>query len=296
VDQPQRARKWENIPADYNMRRAVKQEIGGLIPELKDRIYDVQPPAGGNDEPYGVIAFSEEIWKSSWAGYRQVIRLKLYAGASGLDQTDTWAEELIAGLHRKRVKNPDGTVFTLYYLGSREAERLEVSTGKVYRTLRFGVYIPETGTDGSVTWDEWLSALSAWTGSLLGSPWKVYETAWPSGPEDYAILWRMTGGETRMAGASLYEVRKRLTGHIVALDATSEQRAVVSLMEGLGTKVQLPLDPDQHRYMSVVEVSADLEADAFLDGQLRLTLVQRRMRPAEDAALIRRVDIHSILN
>lgn len=278
------------------MRAAVKQAIASLIPVLKDRIYDVQPPAGGNDEPYGVIAFSEEIWKSSWAGYRQVIRLQLYPGNAGMDQADVWAEKLSADLHRKRVSNPGSGAFTLHFLGARKAERLEASTGKACRTLRFGVYIPEAGADASTARDEWLMALKAWTGKLVGVSWKVYDTAWPSGPGDSAVLWRLTGGETKMAGASLYEVRKQFRGHITALDPAIEQRAVLALVEELGMKVQLPLDSDRRRYMSVVDVSADLEADAFLDGQLRLTLVQRLMRPAEDAALIRRVDVHSILN
>ncbi|WP_136603662.1 hypothetical protein [Paenibacillus dokdonensis] len=278
------------------MRAAVKQAIIGIVPILKDRLYDVQPPVEGGEEPYGVIAFGEEIWKSSWAGYRQVIRLKLYAGDAGLDQADTWAAALISGLHHKRVKNVDDSPFRLHYLGAREAERLEPATGKACRTLRFGVYNPEAGAGDAVAGpDEWLQALTDWTGGLLGKPWSVYYTAWPSGPADFAMMWRMTGCETKMAGASLYEVRKHYSGHITAPDAASEQLTAVSLIEGLGSKVQLPINADQRRYMSVAEVSADLQADSFLDGQLRLTLVQRQMRPAEEAALIRSVEIHPIL-
>ncbi|MDR9855971.1 hypothetical protein RJP21_20405 [Paenibacillus sp. VCA1] len=278
------------------MRAALKQAIGEIVPLLKDRLYDVQPPADGAAEPCGVIAFGEEIWKSAWAGYRQVVRLKLYAGAAGLDQADQWAESLIHGLHRKRVAHPDETPFTLYFLGAREAERLEPATGKAVRTLRFAVYVPEEGSSGSDPGtDEWLSALAGWTGKLLGGPWTVYRTAWPPGPDDQAVLWRMAGCETKMAGASLYEVRKHFVGHITAPNPDDEQRAVVSIVEGLGTQVQLPISTDQRRYMSVTEASADLNADAFLDGQVKLTLVQRRMRPAEEAALIRRVEIHPML-
>lgn len=278
------------------MRSAIKQAIAAVVPLLKDRLYDVKPPADEVMEPYGVIAFGEEIWKSSWAGYRQVIRLQLFAGDAGLDQADTWAEALISGLHRKRVKQADDSFVTLYYLGAREAERLEPQTGKACRTLRFGVYVPETGGgDVGTPTDEWLQALTGWTGRLLGTSWAVYHTAWPSGPEDNAALWRMIGCETKMTGASLYEVRKQYIGHVTGPNASSEQLAAASLIEGLGAEVQLPIDADQRKYMSVAEVSADMQADSFLDGQLRLTLVQRRMRPAEEAAFIRRVEIHPIL-
>lgn len=84
------------------MRAALKQAIAGIVPLLKDRLYDVQPPADGALEPFGVVSFGEELWKSSWAGYRQVIRLKLYAGSSGMDQVDAWAADLAEGLHRRR--------------------------------------------------------------------------------------------------------------------------------------------------------------------------------------------------
>lgn len=93
----------------------------------------------------------------------------------------------------------------------------------------------------------------------------------------------------------MYELRKRFIGHITAPDTTEENRAASALIEGFAAQIQLPLDQDKSRYMSTAEASADLQADAILDGQLRLMLVQRRMRPAEEAALIRRVEIHPIL-
>lgn len=277
------------------MRAAVKQAITDIIPPLTDRLYDVQPPAEEAGEPYGIIVLGEEIWKSSWAGYRQVVRLKLSAGAAGLKQADAWADALIAGLHHKRVASTDGPPFTLYYLGAREAERLEPATGAAYRVLRFSVYRPERQAEPDIRTDGWLEALADWTSRKLGGEWSVYHTAWPSGRADCSVLWRLAGCETRMAGASLYEVRKRFTGHVVGADASSELLAAVSLIEGLGAEVQLLIDAEQRKYMSVAEITADLQADAFLEGQLHLTVVQRRMRPAEEAALIRRVDIHPIL-
>lgn len=278
------------------MRAAFKQAITEIIPELKGQVYDVQSSSEGSEDPYAVIALGEEGWKSAWAGYRQVVRLKLYAGRSGLELADTWAKALISGMHRKRVQVADDEAFTIYYLGVPEAEKFDSATSRAFRTLRFGVYVPEAvPPDPAVQPDEWLSALAEWTGSQLGDPWTIYMAAWPSDPGVYAILWRMTGCETKMVGASMYEVRKSYTGHITAPGITSEQMAAVSLVEELGSKVQLPLGPQKPRYIAVVEASANLQADAVLDGQLRLTLVQRRMRPAEEAALIRRVDIHPIL-
>ncbi|MED5020196.1 hypothetical protein P9847_23285 [Paenibacillus chibensis] len=280
------------------MRAALKQAIAGIVPLLKDRLYDVQPPADGALEPFGIISFGEELWKSSWAGYRQMIRLKLYAGSSGMDQVDAWAEDLAEGLHRRRIASGNERPFRLYYFGSREGERAEAASGQAYRSLRFGIYIPEAEMDGdaaATVTDDWLNALLSWTRAQLGDAWSVYPTAWPSGPTDTSVLWRMAGTETKMAGASLYEIRRRFVGHVIGRNAVSEQRTAAALVEMLGSKVQLPMDTDARKHMSVSEVSADLQADGFLDGQIQLTLVQRRVRPAEEAALIRSVELHPIL-
>ncbi|ADM68938.1 hypothetical protein GMA19_01099 [Paenibacillus polymyxa E681] len=285
------------------MRQAFKQKLIEIIPALQGRVYDVQPPSQTAEEPYAVMALGEEIWKSSWAGYRQVVRIKLYAGQAGLAQADVWANALIAGLHREPVTGAgeDTSAFTAHYLGVRDAEKLDTVAGKAYRTLRFGVYVPETEggspapANGATQPEEWLGALVRWTQKQLGETWSVYADAWPAQPGRHAVLWRMSGCETRMAGASMYELRKRFIGHITAPDTTEENRAASALIEGFAAQIQLPLDQDKGRYMSTAEASADLQADAILDGQLRLMLVQRRMRPAEEAALIRRVEIHPIL-
>lgn len=278
------------------MRAAVKQAVTSIVPELAGRVYDLQPPDGATDDLYAVITLGEDVWKSSWAGYRQVVRLKLYAGSSGLAQMDAWAERLVSGMHRKRVSSTENEAFVLHYLGIPEADKLDPTSGKSFRMLRFGIYMPEaSGTGSNGQPDDWLSTLATLTEELLGNPWKIYHTAWPAGREDYAVLWRMTGCETKSAGASMYEVRKSFIGHIASPALDSEQLAAVSLVEKLGSKVQLLLDPVERRYVSVVDVSSDLQAHPILDGQLKLTLMQRRMRPAEEAALIRRVNIDPIL-
>ncbi|WP_336077302.1 hypothetical protein [Paenibacillus sp. 203] len=303
AEQPQHANAGYAKVACRRMRQAFKQKLIEIIPALQGRVYDVQPPSQTAEEPYAVMALGEEIWKSSWAGYRQVVRIKLYAGQAGLAQADVWANALIAGLHREPVTGAgeDTSAFTAHYLGVRDAEKLDTVTGKAYRTLRFGVYVPESEggspapANGATQPEEWLAALVRWTQKQLGETWSVYANAWPAQPGRQAVLWRMSGCETRMAGASMYELRKRFIGHITAPDTTEENRAASALIEGFAAQIQLPLDQDKGRYMSTAEASADLQADAILDGQLRLTLVQRRMRPAEEAALIRRVEIHPIL-
>lgn len=274
----------------------MRQAVSASIPELAGRVYDVSPPDGAVDDPFAVISLGEDVWKSSWAGYRQVVRLKLYAGSLGLRQLDAWANRLIKELHRKRVTGTDNEAFILHYLGVPDADILDSATGKTGRMLRFGIYMPEaSGAGPQVQPDEWLNVLTAWTRELLGNPWRIYHSAWPADREEYAVLWRMAGCETKTSGASMVEVRKSFIGHVASPALESGQLTAVALVEELGAKVQLLLDPEDRRYLSVAEASANLQADPILDGQLKLTLMQRRLRPAEEAALIRRVNVHPIL-
>lgn len=278
------------------MREAVKQTVAALIPELEGRIYDVQPPAGGDDGPYAVLTLGEEIWKSAWAGYRQVVRVKLYSGTAGISRLDAWAQQLVRGLQRRSIAAPDPGAILLHYLGVPEADALDPASGGIIRCLRFGAYLPETsGAEAPAPADAWLSALAGWTRGKLADLWQVYETSWPADREEHAVLWRLAGCETKMAGASMYEIRKTFVGHLAAPFPETEHHASVSLVEELGTQTQLPLGDGERRYLSVAEVSANMQADAILDGQLKLTLVQRRMRPAEEAVLIRRVAVQPIM-
>ncbi|OZB95931.1 hypothetical protein [Paenibacillus sp. XY044] len=278
------------------MREAVKQTVAALIPELEGRIYDVQPPAGGDDGPYAVLTLGEEIWKSAWAGYRQVVRVKLYGGSAVISRLDDWAQQLIRGLQRKRIAGPDPRAILLHYLGVPEADALDPASGGIIRCLRFGAYLPEaSGAEAPAQSDAWLSTLAEWTRGKLDDMWQVYETSWPADREEHAVLWRLAGCETKMAGASMYEVRKTFAGHLAAPFSETEHHASVTLVEQLGAQTQLPLGDGERRYLSVAEVSANLQVDAILEGQLKLTLVQRRMRPAEDAALIRRVAVQPIM-
>lgn len=275
------------------IRQTLKQKLAALVPAWNGRVLDV--PAQGEvlTGPCAVIAFAEEIPKSAWAGYRRIIKISPYARPEdgGAEQVEVWSAALMEGLHQVRLEDEEGGAFTCIYLGSSDCDRVDTISGLVTRSLRFGVYIPETVERAQAeTTDSWMAALQGWTRTQLGQEWSIYGDVWPGGYATNSILWRLTGCSTTTAGTSALEIRKQWIGHVLAANVGDVRQTVTYLVEQLAVQTRIALtNTDDTRYVTVDEVSADLQADAYLNGQIRLTLQQRIRRPETDAPLIREI-------
>lgn len=276
------------------VRQTLKQKLAALVPAWDGRVLDV--PAQGEvlTGPCAVVAFAEEVPKSAWAGYRRIIKISPYVRPDdgGAERLEMWSAELVKGLHQVRLEDEEGAAFTCIYFGSSDCDRVDAESGMMTRSLRFGVYVPES-TEESVsvdTQDSWMAALQDWTKAELGSDWAVHGDIWPGGYETQSVLWRLTGYNSAAAGTSALEIRKQWTGHVVASNAGVIRHTVTRLVEQLAVQTRIAMaNTDDTRYLTVDEVSADLQADAYLNGQIRLTLQQRIRRPGTDVPLIREI-------
>ncbi|QOS77358.1 hypothetical protein JNUCC31_21515 [Paenibacillus sp. JNUCC31] len=275
------------------IRQTLKMKLEALVPAWNGRVQDISAPGEVLTGPCAVIAFAEEVPKSAWAGYRRVIKISPYARPEdgGAEQVEAWSAVLMEGLHQVRLEDEEGGAFTCIYLGSSDCDRVDASSGLVTRSLRFGVYVPETMERAQAeTADSWMAALQSWTQAQLGQEWFVYGDVWPGGYRAQSILWRLMGCNITAAGTSALEVRKQWIGHVVAANVGDVRQTVTHLVEQLAVQTRIALtDRDDTRYVTVDEVSADLQADAYLNGQIRLTLQQRNRRPSTDAPLIREI-------
>jgi hypothetical protein len=275
------------------IRRTLKQKLAALVPAWNGRVLDV--PASGEvlTGPCAVIAFAEEVPKSAWAGYRRIIKISPYARPEdgGAEQVEAWSSLLMEGLHQVRLEDEEGGAFTCIYLGSSDCDRVDASSGLVTRSLRFGVYVPEAVERAQAeTTDSWMAALQGWTRTQLGQEWSIYGDVWPGDYATKSILWRLAGCSTTAAGTSALEIRKQWIGHVLAANVGDVRQTVTHLVEQLAVQTRIALtDTGDTRYVTVDEVSADLQADAYLNGQIRLTLQQRIRRPGTDAPLIREI-------
>ncbi|NUU78523.1 hypothetical protein [Paenibacillus xylanilyticus] len=276
------------------VRQTLKQKLAALVPAWNGRVLDVLSQGEVLTGPCAVIAFAEEVLKSAWAGYRRIIKISPYVRPEdgGAEQLEKWSAELVKGLHQVRLEDEEGAAFTCIYFGSSDCDRVDAGSGMMTRSLRFGVYVPESIEDNAslTTQDPWMAALQNWTRTELGSEWSVYGDVWPGGYEKQSVLWRLTGYSSAATGTSALEIRKQWTGHVVTADAGATRHAVTRLVEQLAVQSRIALaNTDDTRYLTVDEVSADLQADAYLNGQIRLTLQQRIRRPGTEVPLIREI-------
>lgn len=289
------------------IKKTLKQKLAALIPAWEGHVQDI--PALGEvlSGPCAVIAFAEEVPKSAWAGYRRIIKISPYARSEdgGAAQVEVWSALLIAGLHQVRMEDEEGGAFTCLYLGSTDSDRVDSGSGMVTRSLRFGVYVPEpqdAAGNVAVMRDPWLDALQLWTVNELGTDWSVYAHSWPGGYRMPSVLWRLSGLSTAVAGTSALEVRKQWIGHVLTEDTILTDQTTNHLVQQLALQSRIPMtqvgsgsneasaiDESHTRYATVDEATADMQADAYLNGQIRLTLTQRIRRPVSNAPLMREI-------
>lgn len=299
------------------MRATIKSKLAEIIPEWKGQVYDLPPLDLILPGSCAVVTFAEEVQKSSWAGYRRIVKIWPYARISngGFEQVEAWTQKLIEVLHDARLEDEEGHAFTCIYLGASDSDRIDTLSGLVTRAIRFGIYVPEpldpstsshalqasnvnasTAVLESVQPDSWLTALHHWTQAQLGEEWTIYEEAWPIDYKAPAVLWRLTASNFAAAGTSAFDVRKQWIGHVYGRNAQETQRIATGLVERLSSQTRIPLDIADRRYLTVSEASVDIQADAFLNGQIRLTLLHRVQRALPNAPLIREVTNKPVLD
>ncbi|WP_411349282.1 hypothetical protein [Paenibacillus sp. WLX2291] len=282
------------------IRATLKAKLAELIPAWSGKVLDIQLPDVGLSGASAVITFAEEVQKSSWVGYRRIVKIWPYAlpGSGGMEQVEAWCETLIQKLHNTRLVDDAGEAFTCVYLGAADSDRTEPLGGLVTRPIRFGIYVPEpeANVETDADKDPWLTALNNWTAQQLGESWTIYNDAWPSGYVERSVLWRLTSISTTAPGTTAFELRKQWMGHIYGHSEQENKRIAAQLVERLNAQVKIVLDSATRRYLTVGEASADVQADAFLNGQIRLTLLRRAQRDLPDAPLVREVHNKPVLD
>lgn len=285
-----------------NTRNAIRAKLLEAVPDLKE-VYDSLPPAEANTvKPFAVLTGDEDSGGSPWKGLRETVKVGLYVSRTSTTagELDRLTKLLIDNLDKGLLKLDSGEAWVPLYLGtSGQGDAVDEARDTLKRELPFALLLPQPITEPvQITSDSWLTALKAWSTSLLGSEWSAYGGTWPETSSTPAVLWRITGIDVRMVSTSAYEVQKKMTAFLRAGDADREHAAILKLLEGLGRSVKIPLDTAKRQFLRVSEPKMSLQTDALASagptqGPLTVTLIRRTMRPAEEAPLMKTIQYQS---
>ncbi|NPV30497.1 MAG: hypothetical protein HPY58_12785 [Firmicutes bacterium] len=270
------------------MRMAIRQQLINQVPDVQGRVYEPQAAGAGTKKPYLVLRQGVDTEDTPWTGFRRIIEVWPYVNRTTFQKVDDLAVKVVAALDKQLLTDTStGEVFTCQYLGTIGQDYVDDEWGAITRGLRFAVLalqpvaVPETTAN-----DPWLEALAAWTGTILGAAWTVYRNFWPPGYRRPAVMWRLTGVEVRERARAMFEVRKRIIGHILGSTPNEQIAGALTVVQELGCAIKLPLDVVNKRYLTVSSLAVDYRADALTAGQISVTLSRLTNRPAEEAPLI----------
>lgn len=250
-------------------------------------------------KPYAVLVPTEDTSDANWTGYRSFVEIMLYFPSTSSNLLEVLSAQVIAALDKQIIRDPPagGQVYTCFYMEAVGLDIVNEVTGTISRCMRFMVNAlqPIHVVNSSSTDDVWLEALSAETETLLGPHWTCYRGVWPMEYQLPAVMWRMTELETRPINAAMFEVRKKMVGHV--LGATSNQQAdgIMQIVQALGNASKLPLDRASKQYVTLIEPRSNMLANAVTEGQITATLSKKIARLREEVTLIQEVQFHPII-
>jgi hypothetical protein len=260
------------------MRNGIRQRLIQEIPLIGGRVVGVNETPVTLDKPYMMLVLGAEATDSPWSGFNSPFEVWPSLSQTGdFADVDALSELVIAALDGHVLADEEtNEEFTCRYDGNVGPDKSDPDREVISRGLRFStIAVRSLEESESVTDDSWLLALSDWTESLLNEDWQVYTGSWPRDYVRPSILWRLEGFESTEGSRSVFELRKRVLGHVIGRSMKEQTAAVTQLTEGLARAVKLPLDIANRRFLTVVSPVFDLKSDPLTEGQITLTLARK---------------------
>jgi hypothetical protein len=103
------------------------------------------------------------------------------------------------------------------------------------------------------------------------------------------VLWRISGIETSENSRAMFELRKKIIGHVLGRTANEEIAGALTIIQELEYAIKIPLDIANKRYMTVNKPAVDYRVNAITAGQITVTLSRFTNRPSEEVPLMQHV-------
>jgi hypothetical protein len=281
------------------MRDAIRRQLLDKIPEINDRC--LEPHAADKDtkKPYIVVRFGAENEDTPWTGFRRIIEIWPNNSWTKFKSIDNLSEKIKAALHNQLLTTESGEVFTCVYIGVVGNDAIDQDWDIITRGIRFAILaLQPVGVVETLPNDPWLESLSAWTKSLLGDDWHIYQNVWPVGYRRPSVLWRVSNVKVISRSAAFFEVQKQIIGHVQGLTPNEQYAVTLQIVQELGSAVKIIHDGVNKRYLTISNPSADFKAmDVLKNGQISLALSSLTNKPVEDTSpLINNINIKGEVN
>lgn len=278
------------------MRNAIRNALIDGVPEVEGRVFEPHAAAADTVKPYLVIKEGDDTQDVDWIGFRRPYEVWPYVDRTNFGDVDAIAKKVSAVLNEKLLTTDAGDAFTCIARGS-SGDYHDEAWDAITRCVNFYVMalqpvdIPETVND-----DPWIEAVSQWTSELLGSEYSVYKNRWPLGYKRPSVMWRLAEMNVTGQGMAIFDVRKKIVGHVLTRTSNEDIAIMTKIIEGLGNAIKIPLNRAERRYMTVSLPQVDFYADAMRTGQILLYLNRKTARPIEEVPLMAKVGIDGKVN
>lgn len=258
------------------MKSAVIAKLLETVPELRD-VYSSTFEIGDEAiKPYALYVQGGEETSGTWSGFRQLFELWPHVSRFNPAELDVISQQMANALDKELIRPETGERFLCLYEGAAGEDALDEARDAVKRGLRFALVVPQYMSQSvQISSDPWLDAVQEWTRGVLGETWQVYNSSWPLGYEAPAVMWRIADMEVTPQGRGVYELQKQFTAFIAGRDADQEHQAILTLVEGLGRSVKIPLRPEDKSYLTILEPKVNMNANGVTEGQLSVTFSRR---------------------
>lgn len=280
------------------MRAAIRQKLIDDIPDIENRCYEPQAASKDVEKPYLVLMQGADAEDTPWTGFRRIIEIWPYATRTTFQKVDELAKKVIASLDKQLITDvKTGEVFSCQYLGSVSEDYVDEDWDAITRGLRFAVLaLQPVGVTESVANDPWIDALAKWTEDILGEDWKVYKNAWPLGYVRPSVMWRITNIDTAEKARGMFELRKKIAGHVIGRTKNEEMAATVMIVQEMMNAIKIPISEAGRWYMTVNKPAIDYRADAVTAGQISVVMSRFTGRPQEEFELMEHIESTGQLN
>lgn len=267
------------------MRAGIRQALIDNVPELAN-CYEPNVPNKETLKPYAVILQGTDDEESKPVSFVSNIEIWLYEKRTTFKKLDSLYKQVVKALHLKTITDTTtNQTFTAVFNGTIGQDIVDEEWDAIARGISFKIIgLHNDNTLESV--DEWVEAISKYTENLVNV--SVYRDCFKNSIATPSVLWRAVNINQQAISPCLLNIEKILVCHVVSDDRTQIQHILATIMNDFSTKIKIPLNLEERRYLTITDIRENTGADMLTEGQLTIK-VNRKHFVSEDISIMENI-------